>query len=54
MGTSRSILNAKQIMLENNIGCLPIVDDNHLIGILTLKDVYKLEKIPIDHGKNKK
>lgn len=41
-----SILEAKEIMIKNNIGCLPILEDGDLIGILTKRDVEKLEKIP--------
>ena len=41
-----SILEAKEIMIKNNIGCLPILEDGDLIGILTKRDVAKLEKIP--------
>jgi len=41
-----SILDAKEIMIKNNIGCLPILEEGHLIGILTKRDVEKLEKIP--------
>ena len=41
-----SILEAKEIMIKNKIGCLPILEDGDLIGILTKRDVEKLEKIP--------
>lgn len=34
-----SLEEAKRLMLEKNIGCLPVVDHGQLVGILTLKDV---------------
>lgn len=33
---------ARSIMLENNIRCLPILDNNELVGILTQTDLEKL------------
>ncbi|WCO00701.1 CBS domain-containing protein [Psychroserpens ponticola] len=36
------IEEAKSIMLENNIRCLPIIDHNELVGILTKTDLEKL------------
>ena len=41
-----SILEAKEIMIKNKIGCLPILEEGDLIGILTKRDVEKLEQIP--------
>jgi len=46
VGCEVSVLEAKEIMIKNNIGCLPILEDGDLIGILTKRDVEKLEKIP--------
>ncbi len=46
-----SLADAKRIMLENKIGCLPILEYDNLIGILTKKDVDKIEQIPIRNGK---
>lgn len=34
-----SLEEAKVLMLEKNIGCLPVVDHGQLVGILTRKDV---------------
>ena len=34
---------AKSLMLENNIRCLPILDHNELVGILTKTDIDKLD-----------
>jgi CBS domain-containing protein len=39
--TSTSIQEAIKIMRNNNIGCLPVVEENHLVGIITVKDVLK-------------
>lgn len=39
--TSTSINEAIRIMKTNNIGCLPVVEENHLVGIITVKDVLK-------------
>ncbi len=32
---------AAMIMLDNNIGCLPVVDEGELVGIITEKDMYR-------------
>ncbi len=37
-----SIEKANKIMIDNNIGCLPIIELEHLVGILTKNDFYKL------------
>jgi CBS domain-containing protein len=33
------ILEAMHIMKKNNIGCLPVVQDKSLVGIITVKDI---------------
>ncbi|MCB0459830.1 MAG: CBS domain-containing protein [Flavobacteriaceae bacterium] len=38
------IEDAKNIMLANNIGCLPILEAGELIGIFTKNDLLKIEK----------
>ncbi len=40
-----AIPTAIGLMKRNEIGCLPVVQDRHLVGIITIKDV-----IPYDHG----
>ena len=37
-----SIIKAKNIMIENKIGCLPILEMGELVGILTKNDLNKL------------
>ncbi len=37
-----SIEQANKIMIDNSIGCLPIVEFEDLVGILTKSDLYKL------------
>jgi CBS domain-containing protein len=37
-----SIEQANRIMIDNSIGCLPIVEFEDLVGILTKSDIYKL------------
>jgi CBS domain-containing protein len=37
-----SIEQANRIMIDNSIGCLPIVEFEDLVGILTKSDLYKL------------
>jgi CBS domain-containing protein len=39
VSTRTSIEEAKIIMNEHQIGCLPVIDDNQLVGIITLKDL---------------
>jgi len=36
-----SITNAARFMLENEIGCLPVVRDQKLVGIITDTDIFK-------------
>ncbi len=38
------IEDAKEIMIANDIGCLPIIDDEELIGIFTKSDLLKIDK----------
>ena len=38
------IEDAKDTMITNNIGCLPIIDDGELIGIFTKSDLLKIDK----------
>ena len=39
--SNSTILDAAKIMMKNNIGALPLVDDNKLVGIITRTDVIK-------------
>jgi len=32
---------AAMVMLDNNIGCLPVLDDGMLVGIISDKDIYR-------------
>ncbi len=34
-----SLEDANQLMIKNNIGCLPVIDNDDLIGIFTKKDL---------------
>jgi len=36
-----SIANAAKFMLDNDIGCLPVVRDEALVGIITDTDIFK-------------
>lgn len=35
---SMAIRDALRIMIEHNIGCLPVIDDDNIMGIFTLHD----------------
>jgi CBS domain-containing protein len=41
--TSTPIKEAIQLMKKHEIGCLPIVQDTHLVGIITIKDLVHLD-----------
>jgi acetoin utilization protein AcuB len=41
IGPDRPARDGAQLMLEHRIGALPVVDDGHLIGILTETDVVR-------------
>lgn len=51
VSSETSLVEAKKVMMSNKIGCLPILEYGNLIGILTKKDVEKLENIPINDGR---
>ena len=41
IGPDEKIAHARLMMIRHNIGALPVVmDDNSLVGILTLRDIY--------------
>jgi CBS domain-containing membrane protein len=42
VGPHEPLANAARLMLEHKIGCLPVVDGDHLLGILTEGDFVKL------------
>jgi CBS domain-containing protein len=37
------ISEAKEIMIKHNIGCLPVIQDKSLVGIITIKDLIEAE-----------
>ena len=43
----QDITEAGQTMLDNKLGCLPVVEDTHLVGILTEADFVKYV---VDHA----
>ena len=42
VGPSATVEEATRIMVDNEVSCLPIVQDNHLLGIITKTDMYRL------------
>ena len=44
IGPEASIMNAMKIMNENKIGCLPVVENDELIGIVTEMDFLRITK----------
>jgi CBS domain-containing protein len=42
IGPSDDVKDAARLMTERKIGCLPVVDDGRLVGILTESDFLKL------------
>jgi CBS domain-containing protein len=43
-----SIVDAMQLMKENNIGCLPVVKGSELIGLITTMNLLKITSSLID------
>ncbi len=41
IGPDRSARDGAQLMLDRKIGALPVVDDGHLIGIITETDIVR-------------
>jgi acetoin utilization protein AcuB len=41
IGPDRPVREAAQLILEHRIGALPVLDDGHLIGILTETDIVR-------------
>jgi acetoin utilization protein AcuB len=37
-----TVQNAKKKMIDNKIGCLPVVDHGNLVGIITKSDILKI------------
>jgi len=46
---------AAMVMLDNNIGCLPVLDDGSLAGIISDKDIYRalVDITGVRHGGNR-
>jgi CBS domain-containing protein len=44
VGPKTSILEAIEIMRTNKVGCLPVVEDGHLVGIVTEHDFIEVSK----------
>ena len=42
--TEMPIPEAIQIMKQNEVGCLPVVHNQHLVGIVTIKDIEKYDQ----------
>lgn len=42
IGPHEPLANAARLMLENKVGCLPVLDGEKLVGILTESDFVKL------------
>ena len=42
VGPHEPLANAARLMLENKVGCLPVLDGEKLVGILTESDFVKL------------
>lgn len=36
-----TLRQAVELMLQKNVSCLPVVENDHLVGIVTLKDIIK-------------
>jgi acetoin utilization protein AcuB len=49
---SLPIEEAALLMLEKHIGCLPVIENNKLVGIISDKDIFKA-MVDITGGKNK-
>ncbi len=50
-----AIEEAAMIMYDNNIGCLPVVDNNKLVGIISDKDIFRVlvDITGVRHGGNR-
>ncbi|MEW6200746.1 MAG: CBS domain-containing protein [bacterium] len=42
IGGDESLRNAAKIMAERKIGCLPVVEDDRLVGIITETDIMRV------------
>jgi CBS domain-containing protein len=51
ISTTANILDALQIMDEKKIGCLPVIKDGELVGIITETDFLKMSKRLLKKGK---
>ena len=48
IGQNDNILKASEMMRKHNIGCLPVVDRNELIGLVTEKDMLNISSRVLD------
>lgn len=50
-----AIEEAAMVMYDNNIGCLPVVEDNKLVGIISDKDLFRVlvDITGVRHGGNR-
>lgn len=44
VGPDQEVIGAIQILLDNKYGCLPVVDNNKLVGIVTEADFLQLTR----------
>jgi acetoin utilization protein AcuB len=54
-GPDTPLEEAAMIMLDNNIGCLPIVDDGKVVGIISDNDIFRalVDITGVRHGGNR-
>ena len=45
VNTSTEIMQAIALMKEKEIGCLPVLENNQLVGIVTVKDLFKFADV---------
>lgn len=48
-----NLADAADLMLENKFGCLPVLEDEHLVGILTESDFVKLVRSQVSKSPRK-
>ena len=54
VGPNSTIIEAMSIMRDNKIGCLPVVHDNELVGVITEMDFLRISSRLIERLENEK
>jgi CBS domain-containing protein len=50
ISSAASLEQAAQLLVQNGVGCLPIVDDSEVVGVVTREDLLRLHAIDLSQA----